>query len=80
MYLDLVRDCLQPQELVEAPAAVEAAPPAHLGASVREIGLVVDGHGIDVYSAILVSSLFQLLGLEGGSKGDVPALDLLRDA
>ena len=49
-------NALDPQELLDARRAVEAPPSALLGATVREVGLVVDGAIVDVYSAIFVNS------------------------
>jgi hypothetical protein len=58
---DLVRDRLQPQELVEAPAAVEAAPSAHLRTTVWQVGLVMDGHGVDMNGSMSQSAHFALV-------------------
>ena len=42
------RDCFGPLELFQACASVEAAEAAGFGAAVRDVGLVVDGHIVDV--------------------------------
>ena len=55
----LVRNCLQPQELLNAPGSIETAIPACLGAAVRQCTFVMDSHGVDVYGSVgqLASSL-----------------------
>ena len=49
------RNDLDPQKLLNARTSIEATPAALLGPTVRETGFVVDGHVVDVYSAVDVS-------------------------
>ena len=56
MRIDLIfpSDSLHSQELFNACTSIEAAETAHLGAAVREIRLVVDGHVVDVDGTIIL--------------------------
>lgn len=48
LYLIFPGDSLHSQEFLDSRTSIEAAEPAHLGAAVWEIRLVVDSHIVDV--------------------------------
>lgn len=54
IYLIFPRDSFHSQELFDSRTAVEAAEATLFGAAVGEIGLVVDGHAVDVDGAVVL--------------------------
>ena len=54
LYLIFPRDSLHSQKFLESRTSIEAAETAHLGATMGEIRLVMDGHIVDMDGTVIL--------------------------